>query len=143
MECVPALGDDEIREVIRVYLDVLRGRGREFIWGPESLHPHPRDLISDALVAALERWPDSPDSESWWSGFVELERFLGDEDWSLVEEFERRAGEGPEAMLSMEKERMQAANGITREVSRRKIARMELLNGLSLFPLNSGPEGWS
>ncbi len=143
MERVPVLGDDEIREVIRVYLDVLRGRGQEFIWGPESLLPHPRDLISDALVAALERWPESPDSEGWWSGFVEIERFLGDEDWSLVEEFERRAGEGPEAMLSMDKERMQAANGITREVSRRKIARMELLHGLSLFPPNTGPKGWS
>ncbi len=142
MERVSVLGDDEIREVIRVYLDVLRGRGREFIWGPESLLPHPRDQISGALVAALERWPESPDSERWWSGFVEIEGFLGDEDWSLVEEFERRAGEGPEAMVSMDKERMQAANGITREVSRRKIARMVLLNGLSLFPPNSGPKGW-
>ena len=56
-----------------------------------------------------------------------------------MEEFSNRAEEGPEAILAMDKERMQAANGVTRAVSQRKIARMEKLNE-SLTRENMEPE---
>ncbi|MDP6366864.1 MAG: hypothetical protein QF787_12050 [Nitrospinota bacterium] len=133
-----SLNDGEIREIIRAYFEVLEGGGAESCFGQERGLPYPKELISRALVAALRRWPDGSDWERWRAGFIEMERFLGEVDWDLVEEFSARANEGPEAILAMDMARMQAANSITRAVSLRKLRRMEEINDLSLPGMNTG-----
>ena len=121
------------------YLEILENGEEGPHFAPESRLPENRELISEALLSVLIRLPGHSDWERWRAGFIELERYLNEEDWGLVEEFSNRAEEGPEAILAMDKERMQAANGVTRAVSRRKITRMEKLNE-SLTRANMEPE---
>ncbi len=128
-----SLNDGEIREIICAYFEVLDTGGADWFFEQERGLPYPKEIISRALVAALRRWPGHSDWERWRAGFIEMERFLREADWNLVEEFSARAREGPEAMLAMDMARMQAANSITREVSLRKLGRMGEVSDLSLF----------
>ena len=77
--------DDKLRQnIIRAYGLVLE-RHYSFTVGPESKLPFPKDLIRRAIVEAFLEETDPDQRNTLEHGYIELEAFLPDEEFELVQ----------------------------------------------------------
>lgn len=119
----------DARQILEAYADCLERRGPGRLHGRERELPYSKETIGRALLLAL-RFSRGPETtEPLRRGFVDLERFLPDEEYVVVEEHERRAtSAGAEASLaSMVPERRDAAVRILEAVDERRRRRQQLL----------------
>src|SRR2546428_8791003 len=124
------------RRIVEAYVKCLE-RAR-----PGRLHRTERDLpyskeeIGRAILLALRFSPRPETTEPLANGFVDLERFLGDEEWPVVEEYERRltSTEVPAALEAMTPTRWDAAVRILGDVEARRSRRRRPLQILQAQP---------
>jgi hypothetical protein len=91
--------------------------------------PYSKETIGRAILLAL-RYSSGPETtEPLADGFVDLERFLNEEEWPVVEEYETRlrSPEVPTALDAMAPARRDTAVRILGEVEARRARRRRLL----------------
>lgn len=118
----------QVPAIIEAYGACLDGRPRGALHRSERELPYSKEEIGRALLLAL-RYATAPETiEPLRSGFVELERFLPEDEWPIVEEYQRHAataqGGAPDGMPP---ERVEAARRILREIDERRARRLQLL----------------
>jgi hypothetical protein len=100
---------------------------------PERAHRHERDLpytkeeIGRAILIALKFAKTREAAEPLRTGFADLERFLADGEWPLVDEYERLVAVGGLAG-GMTDDRRAAAVRLLAEIEARRGRRFELLS---------------
>lgn len=92
----PAIDARKARAVIEAYAACLERRpaGR---FSPERALPYSKEVIGRVILRALDVAADERVTTPLRQSFVDLETFLTDEEWALVEEYERLADASPRA----------------------------------------------
>ncbi len=118
-----AIDPRRTRAIIEAYGACLDWRPAEAL-RPEDELPYSKEEIGRAILLAL-RFASNPEAIApLRHAFVELERFLDAEEWSLVDEYQRAGHDG--AMV-MSPERREAARRILADVDERRARRRQLL----------------
>ena len=115
-----------IRRVIEAYGACLAHAARERPHRPERDLPYTKEEIGRAILVALRYATTREVAEPLRQAFVDLERFLSDDEWRLVDEYERLAAVGGLAG-GMSEARRAAAVDLLAEVEARRGRRFELL----------------
>lgn len=117
----------QARTIIEAYASCLEHRPSGEPHRPERELPYLKEAIGRAILLAL-RFATRPETaEPLRHGFVELERFLADDEWVLVEEYQRRAAMSGSSVDTMAPDRRNAAIRVLRAVDERRARRVELL----------------
>lgn len=115
-----------IRRVIEAYSACLAKTARERPHRPERDLPYTKEEIGRAILVALKYATTHEAAEPLRQAFVDLERFLSDDEWRRVDEYERLAAVGGLAG-AMSEPRRAAAVDLLAEVEARRGRRFELL----------------
>ena len=107
----------EARAVIAAYATCLERRAADGL-GAERDLPYSKETIGRVILRALEFAADERLVAPLRQGFVDLETFLGDEEWAVVEEYQR---------LAKASSRADAAIDILAQVEERRDRRRQLL----------------
>ncbi len=117
----------QVRVIIEAYSACLERRAPERAHRPERELPYSKEAIGRALLIALKFARPSYVAEPLRHGFVELERFLPEDEWTLVDEYERLVAVGGLGG-GMTDERRAAAVRLLAEIEARRGRRFELLS---------------
>lgn len=126
-----------IRRIIEAYGACLPKTARERPHRPERDLPYSKEEIGRAILVALRYATTRETTEPLRQGFADLERFLSDEEWRLVDEYERLVAVGGLAG-GMSDERHAAAVDLLAEVEARRGRRFELL---AILDREAKPDG--
>jgi hypothetical protein len=116
-----------VREIIEAYSACLERRASERPHRPERELPYSKETIGRALLMALKFAKTPQVAEPLRYGFVELERFLPENEWTVVDEYERLAAVGGLGG-GMTNERRAAAVQLLADIEARRGRRFELLS---------------
>lgn len=121
----------DVRRVLEAYSACLERRDAESPFRPERDLPYSKEEIGRAILTALEFTDRREAVEPLRRGFVELERFLPDAEWQLIDEHERLAAVGG-VTSGMSNERRAAVAQLREDVDARQERRRQLLLILEL-----------
>jgi hypothetical protein len=119
----------DARRIIEAYAGCLERHGLGRRYGRERELPYSKETIGRALLLAL-RFSSGPETaEPLREGFVDLERFLSDDEYAVVEDYGRRAtsGRAEVSLESMGLERREAALRVLEAIDGRRARRRQLL----------------
>jgi hypothetical protein len=117
--------EPDVRRILEAYGACL-DRAAEPPYRHERELPYSKEEIGRALLTALKFADRRETRAPLRHGFVELERFLGDDEWRLCDEHDRLASVGG-LRGGMSAERRAAAAHVLEAIEARRARRVQLL----------------
>jgi hypothetical protein len=117
--------DPDARQVLQAYGACLE-RAADHPYRHERELPYSKEEIGRAILGALKFADRQETRAPLRRGFVELERFLGDDEWRLCDEHDRLAAVGG-VRSGMSDERRAAAAHVREAIEARRARRVQLL----------------